>query len=589
MSRSALTDDAVLAARLFAIDPAGTGGVVLRSGPGPERDAWLAALRTLFPPATPFRRVPSHVDDERLLGGLDLAATLRSGRRVAGRGLLAEADGGILVLAMAERAEPGVVGRLAASLDTGIVHLEREGLTLRLASRFGLVALDEGIEPDEQVAAPLRDRLAFHVAPGPPGAAAAPEALASARARLPAVVAGEVVVGSICRAAAALGIASPRAAILALAVARAHAALAGRSDVADEDAAVAARLVLAPRATRLPPTEADAEAEADADAERPPPRDDQGGTGEEREPADTGPAADVVLAAARAAIPERLLDSLRAAAISGTAAPSGRARSGAARAPRGRPTGVRAGAPRRGERLSLTGTLRAAAPWQVVRRRERAAEDGPRPAVLVAPEDFRTTRFKARDRSTTIFVVDASGSAAMHRLAEAKGAVALLLEQSYVRRDRVALVVFRNRGAEVLLPPTRSLARARRCLEHLPGGGGTPLAAGLEAAIGVALAVRRDREIPNIVLLGDGRPNVRRDGSAGRPEAEADALAAARLVRGHGIPALCIDTAPRPQPFGRALAVAMGAHYVPLPQADAAAVSSAAAMIRSSSRMASPA
>jgi magnesium chelatase subunit D len=586
MSASAPTDDAVLAARLFAIDPGGTGGVVLRAGPGPERDAWLALLRSLLPPATPFRRVPSHVDDERLLGGLDLAATLRSGRRVAGRGLLAEADGGILVLAMAERAEPGVVGRLAASLDTGVVNLERDGLTLRLASRFGLVALDEGIEPDEQVAAPLRDRLAFHVMPGPPAPAdeAGPDRVAEARRRLAAVAVGEAVVSSLCLAAAALGIASPRAAILALAAARAHAALAGRPEVAAEDAAVAARLVLAPRATRLPP----AETEAEATEESPPQRENADGGPEDRQRPDAGPAADVVLAAARAAIPERLLDHLQAAAMTGASAPSGRARSGSAQAQRGRPTGLRAGAPRRGERLSVSGTLRTAAPWQVVRRRERAGEEGTLPAVLVAPEDFRTTRFKASDRSTTIFVVDASGSAAMHRLAEAKGAVALLLEQSYVRRDRVALVAFRNRGAEVLLPPTRSLARARRCLEHLPGGGGTPLAAGLEAAVGVALAVRRDREIPNIVLLGDGRPNVRRDGSAGRPEAEADALAAARLVRSHGIAALCIDTAPRPQPFGRALATAMGAHYVPLPQADAAAVSSAAALIRSSSRMASP-
>jgi magnesium chelatase subunit D len=588
MSQAAPAGDAVLAACLFAVDPAGTGGVVLRGTPGPERDAWLALLRELLPPATPFRRVPVHVDDERLLGGLDLAATLRSGRRVASRGLLTEADGGILVLAMAERAEPGVVGRLAAALDTGVVNLEREGLTLRLDSRFGLVALDEGIEPDEQVAAALRDRLAFHVMPLPPAAhdgEVTRAAIASARCRLPATIAGSVVVGSICAAAGALGIASPRAAILALAVARAHAALAGRPEVADADAAVAARLVLAPRATCLPP----GEPEAEPATENPPERAaDDAGTEETPSP-DAGPAADVVLAAARAAIPDHLLDSLKAAAMTGGAAPSGRARSGAARATRGRPTGVRAGAPRRGERLALTGTLRAAAPWQVVRRRERADAESARPGVLVTPDDFRTTRFKARDRATTIFVVDASGSAAFHRLAEAKGAVALLLEQSYVRRDRVALVVFRNRGAEVLLPPTRSLARARRCLEHLPGGGGTPLAAGLEAALGVALAVRRDREIPSIVLLGDGRPNIRRDGSAGRPEAEADALSAARLVRGHGIPALCIDTAPRPQPFGRTLAAAMGAHYVPLPQADAAAVSSAAAMIRSSSRMATPA
>lgn len=579
-------DDAVLAGRLFAVDPFGTGGVVLRAGPGPERDAWLARLRALLPPATPFKRVPCHVDDERLLGGLDLAATLRSGRRVAGRGLLADADGGILVLAMAERAEPGVVGRLAAAIDTRVVNLERDGLTLRLASRFGLVALDEGIEPDEQVAAPLRDRLAFHVELGPPARddEIGPDAVAEARRRLPAVAAGDAVIGAVCLAAEALGIASPRAAILALAAARAHAALAGRREVAEEDAAAAARLVLAPRATRLPPSEA----ESDAAEEHPPQRDAADGGTEDRQRPDAGPAADVVLAAARAAIPERLLEGLRAATIGVASAPSGRARAGAARAPRGRPTGLRAGAPRRGERLSVSGTLRTAAPWQVVRRRERAGEAGEMPVVLVAPEDFRNARFKARERATTIFVVDASGSAAMHRLAEAKGAVALLLEQSYVRRDRVSLVAFRNRGAEVLLPPTRSLARARRCLEHLPGGGGTPLAAGLEAALGIALAVRREHEAPSIVLLGDGRPNVRRDGSAGRPEAEADALSAARLVRSHGIPALCIDTAPRPQPFGRALAAAMAAHYLPLPQADAAAVSSAAAMIRTASRAAPP-
>lgn len=71
--------DACLAAALFAIDPAGTGGIMLRARPGPVREEWLALLRALLPPEAPFRRVPLHVTDGRLLGGLDLASTLRAG------------------------------------------------------------------------------------------------------------------------------------------------------------------------------------------------------------------------------------------------------------------------------------------------------------------------------------------------------------------------------------------------------------------------------------------------------------------------------------------------------------------------------
>ena len=97
-------------------------------------------------------------------------------------------------------------------------------------------------------------------------------------------------------------------------------------------------------------------------------------------------------------------------------------------------------------------------------------------------DDFRMTRFQQRTRTTTIFVVDASGSSALNRLAEAKGAVELLLADCYVRRDQVALLAFRGKEAELLLPPTRSLVRAKRSLAGLPGGGGTPLAAGIDAA-----------------------------------------------------------------------------------------------------------
>jgi magnesium chelatase subunit D len=219
-------------------------------------------------------------------------------------------------------------------------------------------------------------------------------------------------------------------------------------------------------------------------------------------------------------------------------------------------------------------TLRAAAPWQRVRAREAAGDASPR--VHVRPDDFRIVRFKQRTPTTTIFVVDASGSAALHRLAEAKGAVELLLADCYVRRDRVALIAFRGTTAELVLPATRSLARARRSLAGLPGGGGTPLAAGIDCAAELAVTLARRGDAPLLILLTDGKANVARDGSGGRPAAERDALAAARAARAAGIAALFIDTAPRPEAAAERVAVAMGARYLPLPHADARSVSRAA-------------
>jgi magnesium chelatase subunit D len=169
-----------------------------------------------------------------------------------------------------------------------------------------------------------------------------------------------------------------------------------------------------------------------------------------------------------------------------------------------------------------------------------------------------------------VFVVDASGSSALHRLAEAKGAVELLLADCYVRRDRVAVIAFRGQRADLLLPPTRSLVRAKRSLAGLPGGGGTPLAAGIEAAAALLDGVQRRGGTPTVVLLTDGRANVARDGAPNRARAEQDALAAARRVRAGRVATLFVDTAPRPQPFARELAAALGAHYLPLPHADAA-------------------
>lgn len=155
--------DAWLALRLFALAPATLGGVCLRAGAGPVRDRWIADLKASLPPHTPWRPCPVHIDTDRLLGGLDLAATLRIGRSVAQRGLLAEADGGVVVLAMAERASESTVAHLAAALESGELIVARNGIDERHAARFGVLALDEGADADEGPKESLLDRAAFHV------------------------------------------------------------------------------------------------------------------------------------------------------------------------------------------------------------------------------------------------------------------------------------------------------------------------------------------------------------------------------------------------------------------------------------------
>jgi magnesium chelatase subunit D len=552
--------DLTEAVSLLAIDPG--LGCRLRGGPGPMRDGFLAAIRSGLRENAPWQKLPAGVTDDRLLGGLDLAATLAAGRPIAERGLLARANGGMVITAMAERLDPGIAARLSNVLDTGQVTAEREGFSTREPTTIGIIALDEGI--DEQPPAALLDRLAMNIQTDgltgelPPQDTAALEA---ARALLPAVRATEAQIGALVVAAVQLGVPAMRAPMLALRAARAAAALAGRTELTEDDLRVAARLVLGPRATQIP-------APPDEEPDPPPPDqteqnpDDQ----PDRKPED-GQLADTIVEAARATIPADLLAALTQ---NGAMRTREGGNAGAKRkAPnRGRPIGARIGLPRGGARLHLLSTLRAAAPWQKLRN----AQPG---RVQVRKDDFRIRRFQQNTRTTTIFVVDASGSTALNRLAEAKGAVELLLAECYVRRDRVALLSVRGQGAELLLPPTSSLARAKRSLAGLPGGGGTPLASGITAALGLAISIAREGQTPLAVFLTDGRANIALDGKHGRPTAEADALQAASAWRAAGYAALVVDTAPRPHPFARKLAEAASAQYLPLPQASAGTLSAA--------------
>jgi magnesium chelatase subunit D len=240
--------------------------------------------------------------------------------------------------------------------------------------------------------------------------------------------------------------------------------------------------------------------------------------------------------------------------------------------------GATRGEARNDARVNVIETLRAAAPWQLLRRGEllsSAAHGSHRARIDVRTEDLRVTRYVERTKTTTIFVVDASGSSALHRLAEVKGAVQMLLAQCYIRRDQVAVLSFRGRGAELLLPPTRALARAKRSLEGLAGGGQTPLASALDATIDLVEAIKRRGDSPVVVMLTDGRANMPRSGTGGREAARNDALHAARLLRTTGVPAMLVDSSAQASSEAARLASEMGAQYLPLPYADSSALAMA--------------
>jgi magnesium chelatase subunit D len=565
-------DDAVTAAFLFAVDPQGLGGVVLHGMPGTWRDRWLAGLRELLPAGTPWRKVPVNVGDDRLLGGLDFAATLASGKPVFARGLLEATDGGVLLLSMAERQAPSVSAIVSSVLDQAEIRVERDGVARTAPARIGVIALDESIGDEEGLAGGLADRLAFRVglADLPSGFASFGDRdagdIAAARRRLAAIGAPGVIVERLCRTSLIFGIESARADLFALRAARAAAALRGSNAISDEDAELAARLVFAHRATRLPPQEDAADEDRPDESQRSP---DDARPGEDRQ--QSGVPDDVLVDAVRATLPPGLLALLmqqagrkKKVAVGSRGGPRSLSRR------RGRPVGVKAVDTLAGARLNVLATIKAAAPWQALRRQDPGAGSA---ALQLRREDLRVTRFEDSVETTTVFVVDASGSQAARRLAEVKGAIEILLNDCYVRRDQVALVAFRGTEAEVLLAPTRALARAKRSLAALPGGGGTPLAAGLDTARELAESVAHHGRVPAIVLMTDGRANIARDQQQDVGRAEDDALDAARQLQLAGFRSLLVDTARRPRPRARTLAESMGAHYVPLPQADAVAIS----------------
>lgn len=576
--------DARLAIELLGLGGTCLGGVWLKARSGGVRDCFMSRLQKHL--GIGFVRLPPGTSAANLSGGIDLAATAATGSLVRQQGLLGRAKGSGLMIPMAERLDASLAAMVARAMDQSA------------ESGFLVVALDESLDDEDPLSTGIADRLALRIDLDCIGwhHVSGPE---TERARLRAPVANwqdvtidDRMLKGLATISAMSGHGSTRILAHLAHTARLMACREDRTTVEESDALTALRLCLGLRLT--PQAEAPAEQPDDPSTDAPPRQDEEPvNPSASTDPADQDQDSNTDKPTQLDALTE-MLAAIKAGALStdpwltiaqrpsrnaGGAGKSGDLHKNTRR---GRPYGIGLAPPHAEARPDIIATLRAAAPFQRIRAAQRQAlgvanslpstgTTGPR--AYVSRDDFRYMRLRHAAPSTAIFVVDASGSTALERLGETKGAIEQLLARCYVRRDEVALIAFRGTGAELLLPPTRSLTAAKRKLAALPGGGPTPLAAGLKAGLELALSVERRGSSPVLVLLTDGSGNIALDGTPDRALAAEELARLARNCRARDVKTICIDIARRPRESVTALASMLGADLHILRKADAGHVS----------------